>query len=155
MAECEKFATNLLRSPSTYKRVKIETEDKAKVNPAEFFELTKQRPSTVPPAQPGYRWVKITYDAANAYGTPVREKYECAFELNSGQLVNIDDIRRLADDPASRLKSKEAGQGISDFVARGRRASGDSTPSPPGPTYDCCIGGNTEFMMAFSPKDGG
>lgn len=53
---CEEGVKALLRSPSTYKRIDI-----TRLN------------------QPKYSLVMISYDAANAYGTPIRDTAHCEF----------------------------------------------------------------------------
>lgn len=59
---CEKIVTDQLRSPSTYGRISVMTEDAVQGR--------------------GVRSIFITYDAANAFGTPVRGAQQCAFEVD-------------------------------------------------------------------------
>lgn len=60
--QCEEYIIAKLRSPSTYKRV----EASGLRSPGE---------------KPERYMVQIKYDAANAYGTPIREVQFCAFNL--------------------------------------------------------------------------
>ncbi|MFX4088057.1 hypothetical protein ACKU27_23480 [Sphingobium yanoikuyae] len=64
--QCEDHIIRKLRSPSTYKRIN-----------ASGIETPYQNPKNYT--------VKITYDAANAYGTPVREEQLCVFGLRDGK----------------------------------------------------------------------
>ena len=81
---CEDFIRDGLRSPSTYKRMSLVSDDK-QLNEEEFRELTKlPRYGTYTPHQ--LREVLIEYEAANAYGTPVRGTEICAFVLTDGEL---------------------------------------------------------------------
>lgn len=64
--QCEDHIFKKLRSPSTYKRINIEGTD-------------------VPYPNPDRHHLRITYDAANAYGTPVREEQVCVFGLKDGK----------------------------------------------------------------------
>lgn len=61
---CEKYVLGGLRSPSTYERVSVGS---TKVG--------------------GELWISIVYDAANAYGTPVRETETCKFRVENGRAV--------------------------------------------------------------------
>ena len=63
---CEDYILAKLRSPSTYKRIEVDG-----IN--------------VPYENPDRYHLSITYDAANAYGTPVRETQSCVFGLKGGK----------------------------------------------------------------------
>jgi len=61
---CEKYVLGGLRSPSTYERVSAES---TRVN--------------------DQQWVSLVYDAANAYGTPLRETELCKFRIMGDQVA--------------------------------------------------------------------
>lgn len=72
---CESFAKSRLRSPSTYKQISV---DYSGVT----FESDGRK----------VKMVNVEYDAANAYGTPIRGEQMCLFE--------VDNKGNYADDPA-------------------------------------------------------
>jgi hypothetical protein len=72
---CESFVKDRLRSPSTYKQISV---DYSGVR----FESNGR----------DVRMVNIKYDAANAYGTPIRGDQQCMFE--------VDKKGNYAEDPA-------------------------------------------------------
>ncbi|MCJ8158353.1 hypothetical protein [Sphingomonas sp. LaA6.9] len=59
---CEDFILNKLRSPSTYKRIKA-----SGIKVGEKYSVT------------------VEYDAANAYGAPIRDNQICVFGLKDGR----------------------------------------------------------------------
>lgn len=61
---CEKYVLGGLRSPSTYERISAES---TRVN--------------------DQQWVSLVFDAANAYGAPVRDTEICKFRLEKGLVV--------------------------------------------------------------------
>lgn len=63
---CEDHILSKLRSPSTYKRIEYSGTD-------------------VPYPKADRHHVRIVYDAANAYGTPVRDTQICVFGLKDGK----------------------------------------------------------------------
>lgn len=70
--QCERFITAKLRSPSTYKRIDKQVTHINPNNPSDLNNLTEV-------------WVSIEYDAANAYGTPIRDRYTCKFPRKDGK----------------------------------------------------------------------
>lgn len=62
--ECEDYVIAKLRSPTTYKRIKASG-------------------IGIPYDAPKYYSVTVEYDAANAYGTPIRETQFCKFPVKS------------------------------------------------------------------------
>jgi hypothetical protein len=64
LEDCERYIQGKLRSPSTYKRTSWS--GSAMKNGDEY-------------------WVSVQYDAANAYGTPVRDTQLCQFPAFKGQ----------------------------------------------------------------------
>ena len=97
LAACESFISGGLRSPSTYKRINVEY-DRPQMNSASN---TKN--------------VHIEYDAANAYGTPVRASQLCEFKTDSSgkfvpepesaassAAISRDFARALGDDEWSK-----------------------------------------------------
>jgi hypothetical protein len=73
---CEGEILKSLRSPSTYKQIQ------ASVSPPEF--------------EPKVWVVSISYDAANAFGTPVRGGYLCAFKAEAEGNLPIKGEMELA-----------------------------------------------------------
>ena len=74
---CEGKILKSLRSPSTYNQIQTS------VSPPEF--------------EPKVWVVAISYDAANAYGTPVRGGYLCAFKADAeGNLPEKTDMELAA-----------------------------------------------------------
>lgn len=74
LAECEKAIKRDLRSPSTYERVSV------------GIEVAGEKE----------RFFDIEYDAANAYGTPVREDARCYFDAVSGDFLKVGPGLRTA-----------------------------------------------------------
>lgn len=68
LAECESAIKENLRSPSTYKRVSVGDEV----------------------VLDGERTFEIEYDAANAYGTPIREDAACDFDAETGRFIKVE-----------------------------------------------------------------
>lgn len=66
--QCEDYIKGKLRSPSTYKRIKAEG-------------------VAVPFEKPTKYTVSVEYDAANAYGTPVRDTQLCIYPIRDGKPV--------------------------------------------------------------------
>jgi hypothetical protein len=62
---CETFIKDRLRSPSTYKRINVDGLGPAFENEGHSVKM-----------------VTIEYDAANAYGTPIRGSQQCTFEVD-------------------------------------------------------------------------
>ena len=78
IAACEKFIQGSLRSPSTYAKVSSKVSDQPiTAEDLALYQLPKG--SSSGPAS--VRTVFIEYDAANAYGTPVRGTEKCDFLL--------------------------------------------------------------------------
>lgn len=83
MPECEKYLLEKLRSPSTYKRIEVSS-------------------TAVPYETPIEQMVFIEYDAANAYGTPIRGRQLCKFPIKNKRPVvdqYIDHDAQLLTDP--------------------------------------------------------
>lgn len=93
-ALCEAHLVELLRSPSTYERIKIARASFPVQGEEEFkrISLEKHRVTTEEEArekgidlkpieefQASLHNVRIEYDAANAFGTPLRGVYSCSY----------------------------------------------------------------------------
>lgn len=78
ISRCDDHIKSTLRSPSTYKRISVST-------------------GLSPISSPKEAWVNTTYDAANAYGTPIRETASCYFKLKAGRV----DLESIADESMS------------------------------------------------------
>ena len=93
---CEKYIQGQLRSPSTYKRVG-----------------GIQIPPQIERYGDGIRTVIVTYDASNAFGTPVRGSAECAFAVGQdGQFpsaISLESAVSLseAESATRRIQGKE------------------------------------------------
>jgi hypothetical protein len=103
---CEGDLLKTLRSPSTYNQVQ------ASVSPPEF--------------EPKVWTVSITYDADNAFGTPVRGGYFCAFKANAdGDLPS--KIEMEADALNARMDMLAA-------QTKGQRTNADNLD-----VFPCCL----------------
>lgn len=89
--DCEQELLRELRAPSTYNRIEADTTVMDHLKPAEF-------------------WVSIKYDAANAFGTPIRGEKICRYALVDGRAdlnqtidtgAPLTEISTLAESPAS------------------------------------------------------
>lgn len=87
--DCEASLLRDLRSPSTYKRIKAET-----------TRLTNKVGAE-------YQMVEIEYDAANAYGTPIRDTALCAYPV-TGTDVRVD----LTYFPRKQIRDAQLGLGL-------------------------------------------
>lgn len=90
--DCENYVQGKLRSPSTYKRIS-----------ADSTIMTDQKPPQV--------WAEVVYDAANAYGTPIRDTQICKYPLVNGRAdlsQYIDHDRLLMNAADSQLESDTA-----------------------------------------------
>lgn len=65
---CRAYLEGKLAAPSTLKVIRTNSTD-------------------VPYPDPTYRVVSLEYDAANAFGTPIRGKQSCSFPLRNGRPV--------------------------------------------------------------------
>lgn len=85
---CEIFIKDGLRSPSTYRLISMSEQDE-KVSkpplPKEAGELERMAWEQ-DKAQHGIRSLILEYDAANAYGTPIRGHQVCTFATIDGDL---------------------------------------------------------------------
>ncbi|MFO1256258.1 MAG: hypothetical protein U1E37_11420 [Sphingomonadaceae bacterium] len=94
--DCEQQLLRELRAPATYNRIKSDTTVMDHLKPPEF-------------------WVSIKYDAANAFGTPIRGEKICRYALVEGRAdLNrpIDVGAPLAglDSPAKDIRSAPVGK---------------------------------------------
>lgn len=107
---CEAFVAEQLLSPSTYKRVSM----------------------TAPPHVPGkgFRFVTVSYDAANAFGTPIRGTQTCAFKVDkeTGRFPQVDLMKSSASLAVAR-----------NSYADTMRELGKQVPGRPVGALTCCI----------------
>ena len=75
--DCEASIVAGLRAPSTYKRITASS-------------------SAMTDLAPQQLWVSVEYDAANAYGTPIRDRRTCKYRWKQGE--GADLAQRLPDD---------------------------------------------------------
>lgn len=78
IAACETFIQGALRSPSTYKRISLGQSDRA-VAVVDYNAYKGLNASAGD--NPAVRTVSISYDSANAFGTPIRGNQQCDFLL--------------------------------------------------------------------------
>lgn len=107
---CETFITDGLRSPSTYKRIEVAN----------------------PPHEAGksFRYVSVTYDADNAFGTPVRGGQVCAFKVDP----------ETGEYPDGMLMKSSAGLARAEQGLReAQKMAGQKVDEPPLGTFDCCV----------------
>lgn len=96
---CERSMQAALRSPSTYQRVTASEVHHRFASPTEIARVTaSQREAfldasadptdrTFRSADLGMLYIRVTYDAANAYGTPIRGAFTCSqMVYGKGQL---------------------------------------------------------------------
>lgn len=107
--ECEDYVIAKLRSPSTYKRISRQV---THINPANPSDI--KNPTEV--------WVTIEYDAANAYGTPIRDRQTCQFPRKGGQA----DTSNYIDFDGTLAEQLE--QEADNLEAAADAAVGDPTP---------------------------
>ncbi|WP_422057705.1 hypothetical protein [Sphingomonas sp.] len=105
IAICEARLLEKLRSPATYVRVK----------------------ATVGQTDPGYKVAFITYDAANAFGTPVRGLDSCVFKLDAtGELPSKGEMQLDAiTSDTERLERQQRRGGESEQFVIGNVIVGD------------------------------
>ncbi|MDB5681676.1 MAG: hypothetical protein JWO16_1481 [Sphingomonas bacterium] len=144
VAACESYLKKKLKSPATYQRVDVKSYDEGPMTldafrtsmgllpTAQADELGKLDSQLLKGRKISKRQVFVTYDAANAFGTPIRGIEVCTFRLADGEL-----------EPADRLESY-AGQAALDDQMRELAASGAIAPSavsksPPPVGGACCI----------------
>ena len=87
---CEERMLAALRSPATYQRISVSDVQHRYASPTEIATVTPlQRESfldssatptdrTFRSADLGMLYIRVTYDAANAYGTPIRGAFTCS-----------------------------------------------------------------------------
>lgn len=140
VAACEVFLKGGLRSPSTYHRVSVNSYDGPLGEPAltqmreedaerdrgnpEWAKIKRGLEAQTPAAQRSQdtlREVFIEYDAANAYGTPIRGAQQCGFVLRNGELPSADSLR-------AKVSKAESARAL-------RQLRGDDKD----PAYSCCL----------------
>lgn len=73
LIDCEQSLLSELKAPSTYKRIEANQ-------------------VTIRNHEPPYHSVRISYDAANAYGTPIRDDRICAYKLGTTGQPTLERI---------------------------------------------------------------
>lgn len=107
---CESFVTDQLRSPSTYNRVNV-----------------AHAPHH---AGKSFRYVSISYDADNAFGTPIRGAQVCAFKVdpNSGEFPSESSMKLSASLSHSEKLLREV-----------QEMNGQKAAKRPVAAFDCCV----------------
>lgn len=107
---CEGFIAGNLRSPSTYKRIE----------------------AVGGPHDPGeaFRFVSITYDADNAFGTPIRGAQVCAFKVDpkTGKFPS----RVMLESSVSMAKAENTLREVQSL-------GGQKPRERPVGAFDCCV----------------
>lgn len=129
---CEQFIKSGLQAPATYNRVSIQTSDRPS-SADEIRKLGGVALGTGEYMHYGLRSVAIQYDAANAYGTPIRSSEVCLFPLSDGKLRG--DARSLA----STVEMHENARSFRGLAAAGAipNIKPGEVPPPQGPS--CCM----------------
>lgn len=96
--DCERYIKAKLRSPSTYQRIS-----------ARSTAMPKERPPQV--------WAVIEYDAANAYGTPIRDMQICTYPTHNGRA----DVTKYVDHDA--VTASEAAAAASSAASEAEEAA--------------------------------
>ena len=107
---CEAFIAEGLKAPTTYKRVSVAN----------------------PPHEAGksFRYVALTYDADNAFGTPIRGGQVCAFKVDP----------KTGEYPDGGLMKSYAGLAHSQKTLRDVQAmTGNKVDERPTGAFDCCV----------------
>lgn len=99
IADCERYVQGKLRSPSTYKRVSA-------------------RSTLMKDEKPAQRWVSVEYDAANVYGTPIRDTQICKYPYKPGLGADLSKYINHDDALLNELSGPEAVAGTSDQANR-------------------------------------
>lgn len=112
-SQCETVIKERLRAPSTYKRISVDV-DKDPLTRSEYVELLRSEDTgpgltsalleqqAAGKHNPTRYTLWISYDAANAYGTPIRSKSRCAYVSHTGDwprqgayLLEVDGLTSL------------------------------------------------------------
>ena len=135
---CEQYAKSGLRSPATYRRAGVRTIDE-RVTAEEFLTRRGDNPKDharglflegLRRSNTGIRNIVISYDADNAFGTPIRGEQICMFQLRDGKLV--DDEKEIQ----TRIKIAEADR---DFRALARSGGLPNLGPQDVPEKPCCL----------------
>ncbi len=113
IAKCEENMLARLKAPSTYERIKVEGPRYRSADSAEIMALSAEErkgfrdlnaeltggEQTFHSNKLGFVYFRFTYDAANAYGTPIRGTFTCE------QMVYARET--LTDDGGPRVRMDE------------------------------------------------
>lgn len=86
-------------------------------------------------AEKGLELRTVTIEsAADAFdGSPMRNRYTCAFTVVDGELESPDMLRHIVAGAVSRRDLRQ-------MARDGLVAGNPADPAKPGPKYDCCLG---------------
>lgn len=133
VAICEEFIKEGLKSPSSYKRIRLNVSENP-LNLQKFVEdhpnssiLKKEKAKT---GQLNQRFVTIEYDATNGFGVLIRSNQICEFHTLNGELPSREMMK-------ARMKSNSAARDMRELGRQGM------LPNQPkieisGPRYECC-----------------
>ena len=125
LSECEEIIQDRLRSPATYARIEvsperreratfeqfmgIDTPEKIKMNmanqaaDARVREIFEERKKLYSWSGFEHVYVMLTYDAANAYGTPIRDTSICGQIVETGAPLKTDGFTNTEVDGFDKL----------------------------------------------------
>lgn len=135
---CENFVRDGLRSPSSYRRIGIETSDQA-MSLSEFRNITGDKPGGVLEVMTdnahkhGIRTVSLEYDAQNGFGATLRETRQCYFRMRDGELQGT------ASTFAAKAKLQKVNREFRDLMRSGALPNVNSADVPPEPEPSCCL----------------
>jgi len=139
---CESFTKASLRSPATYDRASVTVAPDEAISLAEYRRQyvgaadDQQARLAMAMVQRGplaLRRAVVNYDAANAYGTPIRGLNICEFLVVRGQLVGEGDLERRAGAAANRVEARGVAENLNNPELRRLTARrGESL-------IECCV----------------
>lgn len=140
---CENYIKKGLQSPATYKRAEVKSYDEDQgsldafrasvgLSPvANADQLGKLEAQLNAGRKISKRQLYITYDADNAFGTPIRGIGACVFKLTDGELEPEERLQSHADTAVLDSQMRE-------LADRGAIARSAAKASPP-TGAECCI----------------
>jgi hypothetical protein len=139
---CETFIQERLRSPATYQRAEVTVGTDEAISEQAFNqayvgerpdELGKILQEQVKGHALAIRRVFIRYDAANAYGTPIRSLEMCEFLVRDGALEGKGMLESRAKSAASSAQLRALTEQLDDPELREINGRGGSSLS------ECCV----------------
>ncbi len=137
---CRVFAQAGLSAPSTYTEASVrsfdnpiaEEEVRRRYFPDADDELQRMRMDRLRGRRLGIRSIFLSFDAANAYGTPLRQLAGCDFLLVDGELASPGMLESDARAAAMVLDTRRLAEALDNDELR-------RLARPRGGPLDCCI----------------